>query len=414
MKKVAEYTYEDYIKEMNDGEISYIEPMTCKEGNMEDLENLFKTSWVAQEKYDGHRAIMFVTKDGNRFFSRTDSKKTKWKTENTDKLPHLRDLFKSFIELDLKDTILDGEILAKSRDFEDVQSIMGSLEDKALKFQEENGYAEYYVFDMLKYKGEYITCLPYIERYILLLSVIENLKSDKHFEGKELPIKIAPLYVPINFKENILIRLKRMKKLYLLNNENIIFFTDEKSYEKILKGIWTEHKEGLVIKNPLSTYEQKRSKNFLKYKQHLTYDVVISGYEPPTKEYAGKTLTSKGYWDFWEDSETLKTFECRLSKEDADSMGYIPVTKPYCRGWIGAIKGGLYKDGELVDIVALKGLSDNDLEYIKSNKDYLIGTCIEVLAQGVMNEETKSLRHPRFSRWRTYDKNPKQCTWNSI
>ena len=57
---------------------------------------------------------------------------------------------------------------------------------------------------------------------------------------------------------------------------------------------------------------------------------------------------------------------------------------------------------------------DADQHYIKNNKEKLIGTCIEITAQEVIDKNKKSLRHPRFNRWRTTDKDPLTCTWDSF
>ena len=144
----------------------------------------------------------------------------------------------------------------------------------------------------------------------------------------------------------------------------------------------------------------------------------MSGFKPPTREYTGKTLKEKGYWNFWEkveyDGRLTTLMSGELSAKEAEEQGYEPVTKPYCLGWIGAITCGLYKDGELVDIVEVKGITDADQHYIKNNKEKLIGTCIEITAQEVIDKNKKSLRHPRFNRWRTTDKDPLTCTWDSF
>jgi hypothetical protein len=67
---------------------------------------------------------------------------------------------------------------------------------------------------------------------------------------------------------------------------------------------------------------------------------------------------------------------------------------------------------KLVKVGEAKGISDADQEYIKANRDSLIGTVIEVKAQEIIDKTTGSLRHPRFSRWRE-DKLPQECTWEA-
>ena len=59
--------------------------------------------YIAQEKFDGHRAIMYCKGGKNYFFSRRTSDVTGDKEDNTDKVPYLRDLDLSKFE----DSIFD-------------------------------------------------------------------------------------------------------------------------------------------------------------------------------------------------------------------------------------------------------------------------------------------------------------------
>lgn len=409
MSRFSEYTYEDYI---NDTSIFYVNPMTCKEGNVEDLQEYAKSKWVAQEKFDGHRAIMFLSTKGTRVFSRTDSKKTNWKTENTDKLPHFRDCLdnRNAKHRWFDGCVFDGELLAASGKFKDVQSITGSLEEKAIEFQEKNGYAEYVVFDIIKYRGNDVRSYPYFQRFKMLVAVIESLKN----ACPDIKIRVAPIY----YTESVAKEIKEITNDCFNVSDHALILKEENPFKVLLGDLWKNGKEGIILKDINSVYEHKRSSSCLKFKEHRTYDVVITGYKPPTREYTGKTLTDKGYWSFWEkveyDGRLTTLIQGELSKEEAEARGYEPVTKPYCLGWIGAITCGLYKDGELVDIVEVKGITDADQKFIKSNREALIGTCIEITAQEVIDSEKKSLRHPRFNRWRTNDKDPLTCTWNSF
>lgn len=74
-------------------------------------------------------------------------------------------------------------------------------------------------------------------------------------------------------------------------------------------------------------------------------------------------------------------------------------------------KLGAYKDGELKYVTTVKGINDNTQEMIK-NMD-LYNVPIEIMYQSVINQKTKSLRHPRFVRFRE-DKDLKDCLWENI
>ena len=72
-----------------------IEPMSAKEYlNDHELEKMLSSQqYYAEEKFDGVRATFHLSHKGfNRLFSRRISKATGWYAENTDSLPHLRDL----------------------------------------------------------------------------------------------------------------------------------------------------------------------------------------------------------------------------------------------------------------------------------------------------------------------------------
>ena len=98
-------------------------------------------------------------------------------------------------------------------------------------------------------------------------------------------------------------------------------------FEQQFREFLKEGKEGLIIKDIEGIYEQKRSKAFVKMKAHKTYDVVVMGYEEPTREYTGKELDT---WELYE--------------------GDTPVTKYYYNNWIGAVIFGVWKDGKLIEV----------------------------------------------------------------
>ena len=142
-EKFSHYTTEDYIK----SGVIPVCPMTAKEPlNNEELEDMLNSEfYYAEEKLDGTRAVIHIREEGNRTFSRRISKKTGWYAENSDNLPHIRDL-----EVDSRfyGTILDGELRIEGGEFKDIASIMNCLPQEAIKRQEEIGKATFHCFDI--------------------------------------------------------------------------------------------------------------------------------------------------------------------------------------------------------------------------------------------------------------------------
>jgi bifunctional non-homologous end joining protein LigD len=379
--KFQNYTYDKYVE---DG-LKFIDPMTCKSVDKDNIPNL---GYIAQEKFDGTRATKFITNKGNRLFSRRVSVKTNWFSENTDQLLHLRDYN---IKSEFYGTVLDGELTMPQ--FSDVQGVTGALPETALKNQLEKDFAVYNAFDILYYKGVSIKRFPLAERLVLLHKVVESIGNPY--------VKLVKNYCS-----------KATSDYLLANGINIPLEICE-DFKKLLEDFWEQGKEGLIIKNVEGKYYcGKRSKDFLKLKNLITKDVVIMGYQEPTKHYDGKTLEDGGRWGYWEcyeDPDFVHFKEMTLDEADE----YAPITKPYAMGWIGSIDCGVYKNGKLVKVAEVKGISDEMQEYIKENREKLIGNqVIEIKCQQVINHETGSIRHPRFHRMRP-DRSPKQCTWEA-
>lgn len=100
----------------------------------------------------------------------------------------------------------------------------------------------------------------------------------------------------------------------------------------------------------------------------------------------------------------------RFSTIDAVIMGYTDaehgVTGKYV-GLIGAVKVGVYKGKELVEIGQVSGFDDELRRKLSKYKDKHIGTVMEILAQEMAKDR---LRHPRFSRLRP-EASIKDATW---
>ena len=173
LPKYSDYTNEeDYIK----GNVIGVEPMTAKEYlNEEQLEEMLSSSnYIAEEKLDGTRATLHINEDGCRIFSRRISKHTNWYVENTDSVPHLREIHAP----NLAGTIIDGEMRIDGKDFKEVSSTLNSVWDKAIYKQVEWGFITLHSFDIIYYKGIYIAKMPLWKRKQYLAKVIKELNSN--------------------------------------------------------------------------------------------------------------------------------------------------------------------------------------------------------------------------------------------
>lgn len=404
------YFYDDYIKDLLRGDIQFIENMCAKEPlNEEQLqEMLTSTDYLAEEKYDGVRADLHFG-DKIRCFSRRISKKTGWYAENTDNVPHIRDL--NYPE-ELKGTVLDGEFRVLSGDFKDISSLMNCNFDEAILRQKENGLkATFIAFDILYYKGISVMKMPLHRRKDLLADVIRRLPSECDIMQSSFTDDKMHIYITKDVIQGLSASyptlLKEISELKPKPNETPFWMLASKQawYEYILvKG-----GEGLMLKHKDGKYHMKRCREYTKYKKFLTRDVVISGFIEPTRVYEGKAPET---WEYWE--------------------GDTPVTKYYAKGWIGTVKYSVlitqeeleelkkknpkekydcyYFEGNLyLEIGDCGGMDEQMREYMSNNKPYLIGKVIEVGCNEVI-KKTGKLRHPRFLRIRD-DKVNTMCTF---
>jgi bifunctional non-homologous end joining protein LigD len=190
--------------------------------------------WVYEIKWDGYRAIAEVGDKEVKLYSRNG-------------LSFVR-LYPSVIhELKkiMKRAVLDGEIVAMD-------------ENNKPSFQKLQQYAEnrsqplqYYIFDCLSHNGNDITRLPLTDR-------------------KEFIRKVLPESSVLKYSEHV-------------EKYGIEFFSKVKSMDL----------EGMVAKRADSPYQPgKRSKDWLKIKNHNTQEAIIAGYTAPkgSRNYFGALL----------------------------------------------------------------------------------------------------------------------------
>ena len=443
------YTLEDYEKA---GIVGY-EPMTAKEVMENKLESLLTDDKViCERKLDGVRIqfrIFDSTKEVNyphcRLFSRNVSLKTGFYSERTDNFPHFRDYGKS----ELANTILDGELLVPNVPFSETSAVVLSLPEESISKQKEIGKPVFNAFDILFYKGKDLRNIPLIERKGYLEEAVRLLNNDY--------VVVNPWYqdeVDLILTEGAWRRLyvksdkERLDDLHkYLNyvdhnnkvaNSNLLrvplsFKAYFQYITKILNG------EGIMLKDPDSIYEHKRTRAYQKVKKEIDRDVIIIGFTEPTKEYGGKF--PKGYWEYFLD-EKSGVFQYAETAEDTKHLldiGSIPVTKNYFNLQVGGIEYGVIitkekaeelkalekksKGKKKFDILTLnnklvvkvgecEGITEEDRAYMTRHKEELIGTVIEVKGNEIFND-TGRIRHPRFVRYRD-DKRAEECTWETL
>lgn len=425
---------QDYI----DDNVIPIEPMTAKAPlNEEELENMLtSTDYIAEEKLDGTRCTLHLGKT-NRLFSRRISKKTNWYAENTDSVPHLRDLE---IPEDYYGTILDGEMRIDNREFKEVSSTLNCKWDEAILRQTELGYITFHAFDIVYYKGVYVAKMPLIERKALLKTVVQAVNYD-YIQEEAYTDDLMWKKVTPTIKEYLKNNPQEFENVYPELYGCLCFaFTPEEILQGVKQMIalpkkaWYEYillhgGEGLMLKDKQGTYKHTRGREYTKWKKFDTWDVVILDFLPPTRDYTGKELNNpNATWYYWYDAEDdSRIVEGTATMRYADEHGLLPCTKNYAMDWIGTVKFGVeitadelakWKKnnpdkkpeviGRYLVVGECSGMNEDTRDYMTKNKDTLIDTVIEVGANEIL--KTGKLRHPRFIRFRN-DKNANQCTW---
>lgn len=433
--------------------------------------------YIVEEKFDGTRGLMYFfsqpTEDDNdigycRIFSRRVSVKTGFFAENTDLLPHLRDI--NIPELD--GTIIDGELFINNQPFKEVSSTLNCLWDKAINRQLEKGFISFHAFDILKYKGVDLRKVKLSKRKKFLHRVINKI-NNKYVEevpfypcGSAFSLDIDEFLKNRNIDKNEFINnLNNNKKDYynLFNSINNSSPFNAKAFYELITLIGGE---GIILKPKQGQYKcDKRQGEYLKVKKFFTRECIIMGFTEPTREYSGKF--PKDRWDFW-----VNQYDNRLPVSKAKNIsakellreGYTPVTRFYYHGLVGDLRVGVIISDEEIDLLpkdkkftivemginskpykvievgALQGFDDN-MRYNfsftwfdRKNKRYeriiptetkynevkdddkwqkysFKGDVVEIKSNEVF-KNTGKMRHPRFLRLR-YDKSAEECVWKT-
>jgi ATP-dependent DNA ligase len=198
-------------------------------------------NFAAQEKLDGMRAIVHITRTGFRIFSRSAGVEDPTRPlEKTSALPHLA--FHLFPKL--VGTILDGEILLPGSDS---ATLAGTVH--RIKVADENRLVKLFVFDVLKYK-------------------------DIGLENETLNGRISCLHLLST----------------QIHSPYIVFLpwafsTEEK--RKLYKDVLARGGEGIMLKRLDANYLQggRPANNWYKAKKSATFDCVIMGFSKGKGKY---------------------------------------------------------------------------------------------------------------------------------
>ncbi|MMZ52637.1 ATP-dependent DNA ligase [compost metagenome] len=441
--KFEDWTYDMYVEQFKeDQSIRHIDPM----GALEPANYEQGPEDIAELKRDGHRALCYITKEGNRFFSRRPSKKTGWYSENTDTVPHLRDLDLSMFQ----GTVLDGE-LDYGKDSRSVQSVTGAKPENAINYQFHNGFIPFVVFDILYYNGVNVQAMPLWKRKIYAAQVCRFINNVTNFPL----VQFSEIYAHPSARDDLSQRWRHYIDKHDMDHGLLMYLEAnlfiEPDYISFFRKLVAEDKEGLIIKNMEARYEQKKTKSMLKLKGESTWDVIFMGLSEPEMEYDGKLLEEGRIheWSYWYHPEkNIRKETTHASLEIAEnwmSRGWIPVTKPFFKNWCGGIVCGVYrdiedpeygfdwdaeygdahepqawKDGLLIDtgekiynlyeVTTVKGLTEEVMIDLEENADKYAREkrVLAITANGMQDKSKGSLRHPRFFMWRD-DKTADMC-----
>lgn len=342
---------------------------------------VYSGQYIGSEKKDGAYFRLIKGEDGEiSLQGRSKSTVTKDFLDKHTWVPQLNEFFEALPN----GTCLLGEIYYPNKPgSNEITKIMGCKEPTALKRQNGAwGKVHYWVFDVWAWNGKSLLKTSYEERIPIITDKVA---------------KYANNYVEI-----------------------ATFFEGEDIIDN-LNRILGEGGEGVVITKRDSHPEpgKRPARKTLKVKKELqnTIDVVICGIVKPTRLYTGKEPESWPYWQNERTNELSNTCKYGVSTVQSESKGrtgskvgidtWVPITKKYYYGWISAFQIGCYKDGKLVKIGQVSGITD---EVAKNWKDY-IGTVVEISSMEIL--KTGGLRHPRIMKYRP-DKDKLDCKWEDI
>jgi len=375
-----------YIDGINFAELEiqkyYAPPKSWDEKKIKDIttSRIFSGQWYGAQKRDGALYVFVKDEDGECTLRGRSKSVSGEYLDKYEWVPHLHPFFESLPV----GTCFIGELyLPRDEQAKVTTAIMNCLKAKAIARQKkEEDKLHYYIFEILAFDGKSYLKTKALDRFNKLEHCFWTYKENYH-EWAEY---------------------KNGKELW-----------------QLLQDTLAEGGEGIVITEQDSLYQpgKRPSKQCLKVKKELqdTIDCVMMGANAPTYEYNGKEIET---WPFWFDeltnekitaNEFFERYIKKIYQFYMEGGPVKPVTKNWYYGWAGSWKLGAYKDGRLVHIGNLSGITD---EMKKNWKNY-VGKVCEITAMEIMDNEQggKGLRHPKLLRIRD-DIEAKDCTWEKI
>lgn len=202
--------------------------------------------WVFERKLDGVRALAFRRAGEVRLRSRT----------NKDIVGTYPEVAEAVGELEVPDIVLDGEIVAfdgPATSFALLQRRMG-LRDP-IRARRTGVAVYYYVFDLLHLDGFSTRALPLRERKRVLAATVDL----------DDPLRLAPHV--------------------------------EEAGEQLFETACREGWEGILAKRASSTYQLRRSHDWLKVKCLREQEFVVGGYTEPTGRRTGFGALLVGHYE---------------------------------------------------------------------------------------------------------------------
>ncbi|MMZ45214.1 ATP-dependent DNA ligase [compost metagenome] len=300
-------------------------------------------NYVMEEKIDGCHYLMA----SHRFFSSKN-------VEKTNNFPHLKNFF---MQLQMYNLILDGEIHFPGKTSQYATHATGGNPESSIQFQQQNGWCHYTIFDILRTpKANWLIRNTYEERR----------KTLKYFYDTFIVGTAMAEYIHL-----------------------VPMVTDNK--REYLDRLLDSGLEGGVLKRLDSHYHmgKKPMWQWMKIKQDDESDLVIMGFEPASVKYTGPNAET---WPYWMEINGVS----------------VPVTKYHYNGWIGKVVMGAYVDGILIKICTASGMSEPVRQQMTDDPDAFIGK----VARITFMEKTEDgyPRHPSYKNLHE-TKQAAECTW---
>lgn len=179
--------------------------------------------WIFEIKWDGFRALSFIRQGEVELKSRNNLLLNQKFPEIVKNLKKIKD-----------DVVLDGEVVVIDKEGKSHFQLLQN-------YQKNEGALCYYIFDILYLNGENLRDLPLQDRKYLLKNFLN-------------PYLNASLHI----------------------SDYIV-----KDGKKFFEAAKNENLEGIIGKKKLSSYQSKRSRDWVKIKTHLAQEIIICGFTEP-------------------------------------------------------------------------------------------------------------------------------------